>query len=167
MIDLQYIPPYFQNYIKWVDDLNVTQLLSDDKRETMQFLESIPDTKFDFSYGIKKWTLKQVLQHLIDVERIFAYRALCFSRNDSAELHSFDQHDYLTEANIDKVGFNDLVAEWASVRGSTIHFFNNLHKPYLSRVGRAGGLEFSVQSIGFIIVGHNRHHLKVIKEKYL
>ena len=167
MIDLQYIPPFFQNYIKYLDSGNIWELLENNRKETLEFLATIPEGKQHYRYGVKKWSIAEILQHLVDVERVFCYRALCFSRNDPSELHGFDQHDYIAESRAERIDFIELMGEWESVRIASQYFYRNLHTKQLKRIGRAGGVEFSVESIGLIMVGHTRHHVQIIKERYL
>jgi len=167
MIDLEYIPPYYQKYLKWVKDGEIFGLLESNFRKSKEFLNNIPVDKQDYFYAPRKWSVKQIVQHLIDVERIFMYRALRFSRYDATDLHGFDHDDYINVAMIESMAYIDLVKEWESVRMSTLYFYKNLNSKLLRRTGRASGFEFSIESIGYILVGHTRHHTSTIKEKYL
>lgn len=167
MIDLEYIPPAFQKYVRWVTDYSVVTLLEKNYDHALRFFQNIPEEKYDYFYSPRKWSVKEILQHLIDDERVFAYRALRFSRLDPTDLPGFDETFYIESASLDKVPFKDLLEEWSALRQSTIYFYKNLNPKFLERTGRANGQEFSVKSIGYILAGHTRHHIEIIKEKYL
>lgn len=167
MIDLEFIPPFFQKYIRWVDETQVVPLLKKDMDGVLKFFGKIPKEKYNYQYAPGKWTIKEILQHLIDVERVFTYRALRFSRNDPADLPGFDEEYYLEVTSLEQIAYLDLLEEWKAVRTSGILFFKHLDPKFLDRVGRAGGHEFSVRSIGYILAGHSRHHIQIIKERYL
>lgn len=167
MIQLEYIPPFYQKYLSWVGDGDVLTLLKKDLLETGEFLQKIPESKHNFSYRPGKWTIRQIILHLIDVERIFIYRAHRFSRNDPTELSGFDQDDYIDEFKLGPVSYDVLLKGWENLRRSSILFYEILPPDALKRTGRAMGLEFTPESIGYILVGHTKHHVSIIKEKYL
>lgn len=167
MIDLEYIPPSLQQYVKWVKEFNVITLLEKDYKSGLSFFEKISKEKQDYYYAPGKWSVKEIIQHLSDVERIFTYRALRFSRLDPIELPGFDENYYLEATSLDEIPYRNLLSEWASLRESTILFYKNIDPKFLDRTGRAGGQEFSVKSIGYILAGHTRHHIEIIKERYL
>ena len=167
MIDLEYIPPAFQKYVRWVKDYNVISLLGKDYKNSLELLQNVPRDKFDYYYTPGKWSIKEIVQHLIDVERVFIYRALRFSRLDPTDLLGFDEAYYLEAVSLEDIPYEGLLNEWKSLRESTILFYKNLNPKFLDRTGRASGLEFSVKSIGYILAGHTRHHIELIKEKYL
>ena len=167
MIDLEYIPPSLQQYVKWVKEFNVITLLEKDYKSGLSFFEKISKEKQDYYYAPGKWSVKEIIQHLSDVERIFTYRALRFSRLDPIELPGFDENNYLEATSLDEIPYRNLLSEWASLRESTILFYKNIDPKFLDRTGRAGGQEFSVKSIGYILAGHTRHHIEIIKERYL
>ena len=167
MIDLEYIPPAFQKYVRWVTDYNVVVLLEKDYDHAYRFFQDIPEDKYDYFYAPRKWSVREILQHLIDVERVFIYRALRFSRLDPTDLPGFDEAFFIESVSLEKVPFGNLLQEWATLRQSTIYFYKNLNIKFLERTGRASGHEFSVKSIGYILAGHTRHHTEIIKDKYL
>jgi hypothetical protein len=167
LIDLEYIPPSLQQYVKWVKEFNVITLLEKDYKSGLSFFEKISKEKQDYYYAPGKWSVKEIIQHLSDVERIFTYRALRFSRLDPIELPGFDENYYLEATSLDEIPYRNLLSEWASLRESTILFYKNIDPKFLDRTGRAGGQEFSVKSIGYILAGHTRHHIEIIKERYL
>jgi hypothetical protein len=120
-----------------------------------------------YKYAEKKWSLKEMLQHLIDCERIFQYRALSISRGDTQNLPGFDEELFAKNSNADERNLEDLVSEYSSVRSSSIILFKSFKAETLSNKGFANGNEISVETIGNLIVGHNLHHLKIIEERYL
>ncbi len=120
-----------------------------------------------FVYAPGKWTLKQVVGHLADDERIFAYRALCLARNDSRPLPGFDEKDYVRFAGFESRGWGDLLAEYRAVRESTLVFFRTFTPEVWLRRGKVNGYEASVRGLAFHIVGHELHHLRIVREKYL
>ncbi len=153
--------------MKWVKEFNVITLLEKDYKSGLSFFEKISKEKQDYYYAPGKWSVKEIIQHLSDVERIFTYRALRFSRLDPIELPGFDENYYLEATSLDEIPYRNLLSEWASLRESTILFYKNIDPKFLDRTGRAGGQEFSVKSIGYILAGHTRHHIEIIKERYL
>lgn len=167
MIKLEYIPPFYQKYLSWIQDENVIYLLKKDHNNTCDFLRSIPEEKHNYTYRPGKWTIKQILLHLMDVERVFVYRALRFSRSDPTDLAGFDQDDYIENGSLEHVSFSSLYDGWDIMRKSTIIFYEMLSPNAMQRTGRAMGLEFTPESIGYILVGHTKHHISIIKEKYL
>ena len=132
-----------------------------------ELINSIPEGKFGFAYAEGKWTLAELLMHIIDAERVFQYRALRFARNDKTPLAGFDQDDYIPECNAGGRSKKDLLEEYAAVRESTIKLFQSFDDEMLKRVGNASGSDMSARAMGFIICGHQAHHLKIIKERYL
>lgn len=148
-------------------DEDLLKLLEKDHRETCDFLMNVPESKRDFSYRPGKWTIKQILVHMIDVERIFIYRAHRFSRNDRADLAGFDQDIYIDQIRIDQIHWDTIFQGWDILRRSTILFYKTVPVEAFKRTGRAMGLEFTPESIGYILAGHTRHHVSIIREKYL
>lgn len=142
-------------------------LLEKDFKSSLVFFQNVPKDKYDYYYAPGKWSVKEIIQHLTDVERVFMYRALRFSRLDPIDLHGFDEAYYLEAVSLDEVTYENVLNEWRTLRESTICFYRNLSPKFLDRTGRASGYEFSVKSIGYILVGHVQHHIKIIKEKYL
>ena len=120
----------------------------------------------DRAYAPEKWSVKDIIQHLIDAERIFTYRALRFARNDSTALPGFEENEYAPAAQGNKRSIDDLLSEFRALRGSTLDLFESFDKEMLEKVGKASGVDISVLAIGFAIVGHTRHHVNVIREKY-
>lgn len=167
MIQLEYIPPFYQRYLSRIGEGDVLTLLKKDLEETGEFFLKIPESKQDFAYRRGKWTVRQIILHLMDVERIFIYRAHRFSRNDPTELPGFDQDLYIDEYKPGSVTYPQLLKGWENLRQSSILFYEMLTPESMKRTGRAMGLEFTPESIGYILVGHTKHHVSIIKEKYL
>jgi hypothetical protein len=158
---------HFYNYIKLVGEGNIRDLLEEQAQKTIEFFTSIGREKWLYKYAEGKWTLKEVLQHITDAERVFAYRALAFARKDSNSLPSFDENSYAANSNANSREWADLIEEFAAVRKSTILLFNSFSDETLRNTGIASGKEISVLALGYISVGHLSHHVNIISEKYL
>lgn len=161
------IPSYYLNYTKLAEGNDLIKILGEIKNSTLELLSKIPVTKEDYTYAEGKWSIKQVLSHIIDSERVFAYRALRFSRMDSAKLSGFDENVYAEHCNAAERGLSDIRDEYSAVRDSTIHLYNYMTSDMLDFKGVANEVSISARAIGWIIAGHNVHHCKVIKERYL
>lgn len=133
----------------------------------IKFVQDIPMDKFDYRYAEGKWTIKEIIQHLIDSERIFAYRALRFSRNDTTELPGFDENFYATQVNANERSLMSLLNEFSVVRQATLLLFKNYSQDDLVKRGVASGKEVTVRALGFIIIGHQNHHQQVFQDRYL
>lgn len=158
---------YYGTYIANVPKTNVIDTLNAQMHEFYTFINSIPGDKAFSSYQEGKWTIKQVVGHLIETERVFAFRALVFSRRDKNPLPTMDQDDYVRYANHNSRTLHNLANEYLAVRIANIHLFQSMTKEMLSLRGTASGVEFTVRSIPFIIAGHQQHHTEIIKERYL
>lgn len=158
---------HFGTYIKEAGEGKLIEELEISLHEFIRFVQNIPMDKFDYRYAEGKWTIKEIIQHVIDTERIFAYRALRFSRNDKTPLHSFEEEDYAknTEANFRTI--QDLLTEFSAVRHSNLLFYKSLSDEQLKRLGTASNNQISVRALGFVIIGHQKHHQKVFEERYL
>jgi hypothetical protein len=159
--------PYQMNYIKLVSEQNIVKGLIDQKEEMIHFFKSIPVFKQEYSYEEGKWPIKDVLLHLIDAERIFAYRALRIARNDSTALPGFDENAFVISANANERDFESLLKEYISVREATLSLFENFSATDLLKLGTASGASVSVRGIGYCLLGHELHHKQVIIERYL
>ena len=155
--------PYAQADIDYVGD-DAVAALERQGQETAALFEKAGDVP---AYAAGKWTLKEVLGHLIDDERIFAYRALCVARGDPRPLPGFDENDYVAAAGFQSRTMQSLVDEYRIVRQSTIAFFNALTDEQWLRRGIVNGYEASVRGLAFHITGHELHHLRVVHERYL
>ncbi|KIA88236.1 DinB family protein [Kaistella jeonii] len=158
---------YIQRYLDLIPSENWLEELKNSADQTLEIYMKLSEEESNFAYAEGKWTLKELLQHLIDAERIFIYRALRFSRNDQTELSGWDEELYAKEYFLDQVSLKNLMEEFDFLRKSNILFFRNLNQEILSRKGIANKNEISVETIGKLIVGHNIHHLNIIRERYL
>ena len=159
--------PYYANYIKLVPEQDIVKGLINQKEEVLHFFKAIPVFKHEYAYAKDKWTIKDILLHLIDTERIFAYRALRIARNDKTELPGFDENDFAREAKANDREYESLLKEYAVVREMTINLFENFNKETLLRIGMASNNNCSVRAIGYMILGHELHHKNIIIERYL
>ena len=165
--DVSAVPQYFHNYINQVEGNDFVDAMKKQTPVFVGFLEKIPGPKRDYSYGEGKWTIKELLLHIIDAERVFAYRALCFARKEKASLPSFDENDYAKNSKAENRDWDDLVDEFKAVRLSSEIMFGSFDNDQLMSVGIANKNPISVNAIGFVMIGHINHHIKIIKERYL
>ena len=159
--------PYYGQYIDKVPQGDIVETLSKQLPETLALIKSIPEETGDKRYAPDKWSIREVLGHVIDGERIFVYRALRFSRSDSTPVPGFEENDYAANGPYARVSLSDLADEFEYVRRATIHFFANLDDGALSRRGTANGAEISVRALAHIIAGHETHHMGVLRDRYL
>ena len=157
-------PPYFEAYISKVEGEDIQSILSDSPENLQQELAAIPDSQADFRYAPGKWSIREMLQHCIDTERIFAYRALCLSRGEPQPLPGFDQDLYIQNIDISNRSLPSLKEELLWVRRTTVQLFTPLGPKELSRTGIIGGNTVSVLSLGFIIMGHWLHHRDLLRK---
>lgn len=158
--------PFYQPYIEKVHYEDVHEALGHYSRSTLAFWQSIAEDKGDFAYAPGKWTIKQVLKHISDTERIFAYRALCIARGDKTPLPGFDENLYANAAGVDHCTLKELVHEFQSVRGATLSLFNSFGNNELVQVGAANDAPVTPNAIGYMIIGHAMHHEGVVMERY-
>ena len=158
---------FYANYINIAGTVNLQEELEICLHEFIRFVQNIPLDKFDFRYAKDKWTIKQIIQHLIDAERIFAYRALRISRYDFTPLPGFDENYYVDNSFGDTRSIQDLFTEMAVVRQATLSLFKSFKPEQLLNIGVASENKISVRAIGFIIIGHQKHHQKIFEERYL
>jgi uncharacterized damage-inducible protein DinB len=154
-------------YIQAAGNVEMIEELEISLHDFIRFVQNIPMDKFDYRYAEGKWTIKDIIQHLIDAEHIFAYRALRISRNDKTPLPGFEENDYVDNANANDRSIQDLLTEFSAVRQSTLLLFKSFSEEQLKRMGIASNAAVSVRAIGFIIIGHQKHHQKVFQERYL
>jgi uncharacterized damage-inducible protein DinB len=159
--------PYYARYISLVAAGDVLQSLASQMRETQTVLRAIPASMSTHRYAPGKWSVNQLLGHVIDSERIFAGRALRFARADSSPLPGFEQDDYVANASFDAYPLRELAAELDVVRQSTLQLFLHLQEDAWLRRGTANGAEVSVRALAYIIAGHELHHRAILQEKYL
>ncbi len=159
--------PYYKNYIGLVKDIPLMEALELGLSTTPTFFKSIPSPKIMFRYAEGKWTPKDILLHIIDTERVFAYRALYFSRSENADLEGFDENIFALNAVTEHRDLLQLTQEYIAVREATISFFKSFSGTELKKMGKANKNLLSVGAAGFIICGHEIHHCNIINERYL
>ncbi|MBS1595443.1 MAG: DinB family protein [Bacteroidetes bacterium] len=160
-------PVYYHTYISKAEGNDLIALLKKGNEDLQAFISSLPAHKADYRYQPDKWSVKEILIHLMDAERIFAYRALRFSRGDRTGLPGFDENEYVPNCDASSRSIENILTEYQALRASSISFFENLTHDMLIRNGIANGEEVSVRALAYIIAGHEVHHLSVIKERYL
>ncbi|PWT70830.1 MAG: damage-inducible protein DinB [Bacteroidetes bacterium] len=158
---------FYWNYINQVKENDVVKALKKNTSDFKKFLKKIPSKKIDYAYGEGKWTIKEVLQHMIDSERVFAYRALRFARMDTTPLPGFDEKQWTANAHIKNRKWDDLVKEFKSIRKGTEVLFASFDQDQLLSGGVANNKNINTLAIGYICSGHVAHHMKIIKERYL
>ncbi len=157
----------YQAYIDLVKEEDVREAIEKNTLRFRKLLDTIPRKKFDFAYAEGKWTVREMLQHIIDCERVFTYRALRFSRMDPAPLPGFDEQLWGMHAGGDTRRWKDLRGEFETVREATEYLYKPLSDDQLGFVGSADARPLNAFTIGFIIPGHVAHHIRILKERYL
>ncbi|MFD0994035.1 DinB family protein [Tenacibaculum geojense] len=159
---------YFANYIYLVDDnTELINGLTLNKDEIIAFYKAIPEQKHDYKYESNKWSIKEVLQHIIDTERIFMYRFLRIARNDMAPLVGFDQNIYILPSEASKKSMNSLLEEFKVTREYSINLVSSISEENLKNIGIASDQKISARACAFLIIGHSKWHNNIIKERYL
>jgi len=160
--------PYAQSDIDYVAGDDAVSALAEQAESVLAVLRPLMEAEVSgLSYAPGKWTLKEVLGHMIDDERIFAYRALCVARQDPRALPGFDENDYVRGAGFEQRQWIDLLAEYRVVRQASLAFFGGLDSAAWLRRGMVNGYEASVRGLAFHVAGHELHHLRVLRERYL
>jgi hypothetical protein len=159
--------PYYERYIALVPDGDVVATLATQMTETQALLCSLPASVATYRYAPDKWSLNEVVGHLIDSERNFTFRALRFARNDATPIPGFEQDDYVRNATFDSYPLVDLAAELEALRQSTVLMFRHIEEAAWTRRGIANGAEVSVRALAWIIAGHERHHREILLARYL
>ena len=159
--------PSYQPYLDLVREDTIREAIARNTRQFRKVLDSIPRKKHDFAYAAGKWTVREVLQHIIDAERVFTYRALRFARLDPTPLPGFDEQLWGAHSGGASRRWKDLRKEFDSVRESTTYLYGSLSDEQLRFVGSANEKPLNAFTIGFIIPGHVTHHIRIFKERYL
>lgn len=154
-------------YINALENVELIEELEISLYDFIRFVQNIPLEKFEYRYAENKWTIKDIIQHIIDTERIFCYRALRISRNDRTPLPGFEENSYVENTEAASRSIQDLLSEFASVRQSNLFLFKSFTNKQLERIGIVAENEISVRAIGFIIIGHQKHHQNIFIERYL
>jgi len=158
---------YFKLYINLVTSDDFLKTLEDCLFSTVELLESLDASKWDFRYAEGKWSIKEVVLHMMDTERIFAYRGLRIGRNDMTAMQGFEQDDYVPFYNVDNRSAESIIEEYIAVRQASIAMYRHFNDDMLGRIGTASEHPVSARALGFMIAGHELHHVRIIKERYL
>jgi hypothetical protein len=158
---------YYGKYTSRVKSDDIVATLERQIRNTQSFFGSLTESESEFRYAPDKWSIRQMLGHVIDTERIFSYRALRISRGDKTPIEGFEQDDYVRNASFERRSMADLLAEFETVRRATVFLFRSLDAPAWSRRGIASQNEVTVRALAYIIAGHELHHMEVLRQKYL
>lgn len=159
-------PKFYKPYISKLENDDLLGSLEQVHQQSFKLFGAFPEEKWDFQYAAGKWTVKELIGHLIDSERIFSTRAMRFSRNDQTPLPGFEQNDYVPESNVSHRTVPDLLQEWTWLRKANLKMFEGFNTEMLQRVGMASGWPISVMTLGFVMVGHEKHHQQIFRERY-
>jgi hypothetical protein len=165
--DLEMFPEYTRSYIKLIPEGDIIDILAEQLVTTFKLLSEVTGAEAEFRYEAGKWTVSEVLGHLTDTERIMSYRILRIARGDTTPLLGFDENEFVKEASFYKRTMADLLEDYQNVRRATISLLKGLPQNSLLNISKANGYDVSVETIAYMIAGHELHHLKIIKEKYL
>jgi uncharacterized damage-inducible protein DinB len=157
---------FYRGYVALVPETDIVNVLEQQVEETRRLLASVSAEQESYRYAEGKWSIRQVLGHLVDAERVFGYRAFCFSRGEQASLPSFDENQYVDAARSDSVPLRELVEELAVVRQANLAFLRRLDAREWAEVGTASGKPVSVRALAWVMAGHPRHHLQILRERY-
>ncbi|MBT8287516.1 MAG: DinB family protein [Flavobacteriaceae bacterium] len=158
---------YYHGYIQLAGEQELLTALEKSGSKMIEFFNSIPESKMEIAYARGKWTIKELIVHLIDAERVFTYRAMRFARQDSTDLPGFDQDEYVAVSKANERSKKSLIEDYKAVREATINLYRSFDDDMLRYIGTANNNPASARAIGFIIVGHERHHAQIISERYL
>ncbi len=158
--------PFYETYVSKVPEERILPVLEAQPDEVRRFLGAVPESRGGHRYAEGKWSVRQVVGHVADSERLFTYRALCFARGERQALPGFDEDAYAAEAGFDAVPLRALVDELLAVRQATLHFYRHLPDGAWTRGGTANGKALTVRSLAYIMAGHLRHHLGTLRERY-
>ena len=158
---------YYANYINQIVGDDILKILAQHTAKSIAFMNDIVEEKWDFRYAANKWSIKELYIHIIDTERIMTYRALRIARNDKTPLAGYEQDDYIPFSAAEQRSKASIIAEYEAVRQATITLFQNFTPEMWKRIGTASGWSISVLALAYIIVGHEKHHIKILKERYL
>lgn len=158
---------YFAGYVNLAKGEDLLVELERVAEQSLEIFNSISDTQADLSYQRGKWSIKQLVQHLIDTERVFCYRALSFARGDQQNLPGFEENEFADNDYSSKRSWSDIIKEYVLVRETTIAMFDSFSESVLDQSGRANNVNFTPRILGWVLVGHDLHHLNVLKERYL
>ncbi len=157
---------YFSRYIEYSDAQDVIVLLKNQQETIIQLFQHLPEDKQNYRYAEGKWSVKELLGHITDTERIFSYRSLCIARGEQASLPGFDEDAYVAMANFSEQSLADLLEQYRLVRSSSIALYASMTDEIAARMGNASGFAVSARAYAWAIAGHEAHHLTILKERY-
>lgn len=157
---------YYARYIALVPDGDVLETLRDQLGDTLALLQTVPDQRETYRYAEGKWSVREVVGHLVDTERVFAYRALAMARSEGVDLPGMDQEEWTKRSNAGARPLGDLAQEWAALRRANVHMFAAFDDSVGGRRGRASGYDFTVRSFPWIIAGHELWHRARLEQDY-
>jgi len=159
--------PYYETYVGGIPETDILSVMRAQRETTISFLENIPNDKIDFRYASGKWTLRQVVGHVVDMEWVFTVRALHFARAVPGPLPGVEQDDVMKVANFENLAWLGLIDQYAHLRAANVRFFEGLDEEAWGRMGVASANPVTPRALAYIIAGHERHHLGVIRSRYL
>jgi hypothetical protein len=160
-------PPYYFRYTDLVPEADVMTLLHTQRDWFGEWIEGLTEEQLHYRYEPGKWTLAEMIGHVLDTERVFAYRMMAISRNEQKSLPGFEQDDYVRESNYNAVSAHDLANEWKAIRSATLYLAWNMNGEMASRLGTANDLSIRASAFPYIMAGHILHHYKVAQDRYL
>lgn len=166
-ININEYASYYANYIDKAGKLNLKDSLIESCKALNELFNDISEEQMNYKYADDKWTIKELLMHIIDTERVFAYRAMRFARKDKTDLPGFEQDDYIIPSKANERSKDSLLNEYNAQRVSTLALFSNFDDEMLMSIGNASGNPMSVRAIGFLTSGHETHHCDILRERYL
>jgi hypothetical protein len=166
-IALDTVPTFYQTYVKHVQTMSLKEALEFSLAKYEQIVATIPEEKGLYRYADGKWTIKELLVHVLDAERIFGYRALRFARNDKTMLPGFEENDYVPHSAANDRPVKSITKSMQLIRASTNDLFDSFTLEMLKRTGSANNTEISVETIGYVIAGHQLHHCSILQQRYL
>ena len=159
--------PYYETYVSLVPETEIVRVLDEQQEELLEIFKAISEEKGSFAYDEGKWSIKELLGHLTDGERIFCYRAVRISRSDATPIEGFEQDGYIENSNFKNTKLSDLIDEFLYLRKANLIYFKNLSDDAWTKMGTASDSPVSVRALAYIMAGHVRHHLRILRERYL
>jgi uncharacterized damage-inducible protein DinB len=158
--------PFYHRYIELAPLADIVKSLKKNEKDFLQLLKKLPAKKQDYAYAEGKWTIREMLQHIIDAERVFAFRAIWIARKSNTELPGFDENQWAADMRVGDRDFDEMLKEFKHLRKSTIALFDSLDQEELLRTGIVNGNAINVAAIGYICAGHIVHHIHILRERY-
>jgi uncharacterized damage-inducible protein DinB len=159
--------PYFAEYLSFEKEENLFEVLKNQSKELIDIFENLDKGQAEFAYAAGKWSLKGLLGHMVDTERIFSYRVLAISRGEKTALPGFDENEYQAASEYETQEASDILAQYKATRMATMVLLNSFSSKQWNQMGQANGKSISVRALAWMIAGHEKHHLTIIKERYL